>query len=75
MPYTDELIEAIHKLPLRKDVRWIDMSRIIPGKIIEEKKRTDGEAQGKWVGVDLECPECAAAVVAVHNEWLEAKDG
>jgi len=72
MAYTAEQIEAIHELPLRKNVRWLDLSFMFPGKIIEEMKREWGdEAENKWACVDLEDAECAARVVEAHNEWLE----
>lgn len=75
--YTQDQIDAIHELPLRKDVRWIDMSFMFPGKVIEETKRTfDPEnpadpATGKWAAIDLETAECAAKVVDAHNSWLD----
>ena len=43
MAYTAEQIEAIHELPLRKNVRWLDLSFMFPGKIIEEMKREWGD--------------------------------
>ena len=69
--YTQEQVDAAHELPLRKDVRWIHMTPLFPGKIIEETKREPGdEAAGKWAAVDLENEDAAAQVVECHNEWL-----
>lgn len=71
--YTQEQVDAVHKLPLRQDVPWIDMSFMFPGKIFEEVKREPGdEAAGKWACVDMEHAECAAQIVECHNEWLKA---
>lgn len=72
MTDTQEKIDAVHELPLRTEVKWVDMSFLFPGKVIELAKRKPGEkAAGKWAGVDLDSAELAAEVVRIHNEWLE----
>lgn len=79
MTYTQDQIDAVHELPLRKDVRWIDLSWLFPEKpvIIEETKRPFNDvypgdpATGKFGAIEMCDAECAAAVVACHNEWLE----
>ncbi len=75
MTYTqEEIVEAVHQLPLRREVKWIDMSFLLPGKVIEQMKRKPGEkAAGNWACVDLDSAELAAEVVRIHNEWLEEK--
>ncbi len=72
MSNAPELIDLIHKLPLRQEVRWLDLSFLFPGKVIEQIKRKPGEeAEGKWAAVDLDSAAMAAEVVRIHNEWLE----
>lgn len=76
MTATQDQIDAIHELPLRRDVRWLDMSWLDPGIVIEETKRPMGvEGERKWGAVNLSDPELAAQVVKIHNEWLEANKG
>lgn len=79
MPYTEDQVQAVHQLPLRRDVRWIDMSRVAPGVIMEADKRQfdpDNPADpavGKWASVNVRSAELAAMIVECHNEWLAAQ--
>lgn len=67
-----EKLEAIHALPLRKNVRWIDLSYLYPGLISEAEKSPAGtEAEFKFASVNLEDSLIAAEVVKLHNEHLK----
>lgn len=68
MTTREEKIDAIRSLPLRWDVKWIDLSAIFPGIIQESIKR---EELGRFGAVNLESKELAAEVVRLHNEELE----
>lgn len=64
-----ELDKELAKLPLRQNVRWIDLSFLFPGRVVEAVRRESGvDGEGKFGACDLGSPEVAAKVVEYHNE-------
>lgn len=62
-------LAAIRTLPLRQDVRWIDLPFLFPGRVIEA---TRNPALGLFGAIDLQDAELAARVVELHNASLPA---
>ncbi len=73
--FTQEQYDAVHELPLRRDVRWTTLPGVTPGIVIEAEKRagTDAEAPRKFGAVDMGTQEAADTIARCHNEWLAAQ--
>lgn len=70
MPTQKEL-DACKLLPLRQNVKWVDLSFLFPGIIIEEER---DPKHGKFNSVDLENTELAAMLVKTHNESIKGAE-
>jgi hypothetical protein len=67
MPSETEICEALSLVPLRQDVKWVDLSFLFPGRIVEDVRNPQ---TGKFGAVDFGDADAAAHIVELHNARL-----